>query len=87
MGACNEWVLKLADKMDYHTVMWSWAYYDYDVNNQPEPTAALARVTGAAHGGGIFLLHAVSKTNTEILGSVIDDFRSKGFTVAKYSAG
>ena len=87
MGEFSVRSLALAQSLGYQSVFWSFAYLDYDVNNQPEPTAALARVTGAAHGGGIFLLHAVSKTNTEILGSVIDDFRSKGFTVAKYSAG
>ena len=41
----------------------------------------------AKYGGGIFLLHAVSKTNTEILGDVIDDFRYHGYTVKAFEIG
>lgn len=86
MGEFSERSLALTQSLGYQSVLWSFAYLDYDVDNQPEPSAALERVTGAAHGGGVFLLHAVSKTNTEILGSVIDSFKAKGFTVAKYTA-
>jgi peptidoglycan-N-acetylmuramic acid deacetylase len=31
------------------------------------------------HNGGIVLLHAVSKTNTEILDEVLTEWKSKGF--------
>jgi peptidoglycan-N-acetylmuramic acid deacetylase len=31
------------------------------------------------HNGGIVLLHAVSKTNTEIMDSILKEWKSKGF--------
>ena len=81
MGACNEWVLKLADKMDYHTVMWSWAYYDYDVNNQPDPADALAKAKNGLHPGAVYLLHTESTTNAAILGDLIDWIRAQGYEI------
>lgn len=73
MAVCNE--------LGYKTLLWSFAYPDWDVNNQPDPTAAFEKVTKAAHGGGIFLLHSVSSTNAEILGRVIDNLREQGYTL------
>lgn len=81
MGACNEWVLKLADKMDYHTVMWSWAYYDYDVDNQPDPADALAKAKNGLHPGVVYLFHTESTTNAAILGDLIDWIRAQGYEI------
>lgn len=39
-----------------------------------------AKVTESTHPGAIFLLHAVSPTNAEILGQAIDSIRSQGYT-------
>ena len=36
----------------------------------------------ALHPGAIYLLHAVSSTNTEILGGFIDEARQRGYTFA-----
>lgn len=85
MGEYSYRSLAVAQSLGYKTVNWSFAYYDYDTSNQPEYNAALERVTGAAHSGAIYLLHAVSKTNTEILGEAIDIFRSKGYTLTAFS--
>lgn len=80
-GACNEWVLKLADKMGYHTVMWSWAYYDYDTANQLDPADALARAKNGLHPGCVYLFHTESTTNAAILGDLIDWIRSQGYEI------
>ncbi len=85
MGEYSYRSLAVAQSLGYRTVNWSFAYYDYDTSNQPEYYAALDRVTGAAHSGAVYLLHAVSKTNTEILGEAIDSFRAKGYTLAALS--
>ncbi len=82
MGEFSVQSLAVTESLGYKTVHWSFAYLDYDTANQPEYNAALERVTGAVHGGAIYLLHAVSKTNTEILPAVIDDFISKGYTIS-----
>lgn len=83
-GAFSERTLALLQKMNYRTVCWSFAYADWDPENQMEHQKAFERVTRSIHDGEIFLLHAVSETNTAILGDVIDYVREQGFTFEKY---
>ena len=83
-GAFSERSLALLQKMGYRTVCWSFAYADWDPANQPEHQKAFERVTRSVHDGEVFLLHAVSETNTAILGDVIDHVRNEGFTFEKY---
>jgi peptidoglycan-N-acetylmuramic acid deacetylase len=85
MGEYSVQSLAVLHNLGYKTVEWSFAYYDYDTKNQMEPSKAFDKVMGAAHSGGIFLLHAVSKTNTEILGDVIDACRNQGLNLALFS--
>ena len=84
MGEYSERTLALTQSLGYHSIFWSFAYKDWDPENQPDPTTALERVTSAVHPGAIYLLHAVSKTNTEILGQAIDNFRAQGYTIGKF---
>lgn len=84
MGEYSKQSLAVVQNLGYKTMEWSFAYYDYDVKKQMEPAKAYEKVVGAAHSGGIFLLHAVSKTNTEILGDVIDEMRRQGFNLALF---
>lgn len=83
-GAFSERSLALLQKMNYRTVCWSFAYNDWDPDNQMEHEKAFGKVTKSIHDGEIFLLHAVSSTNTAILGDVIDYVRNQGFTFEKY---
>jgi len=80
-GEYSEQSMAVCNELGYKTLLWSFAYPDWDVNNQPDPTAAYEKVTKAAHGGGIFLLHSVSSTNAEILGRVIDSLKEQGYTL------
>lgn len=81
MGEFSERVLACAKDMGYTTVLWSFAYPDWDVNKQPEIDAAFSKITGKTHNGAVYLLHAVSETNTKILGRVIDFWKENGYTV------
>ena len=63
-------------------MFWSFAYADYDVNNQIGVDKAFPKVTEAAHNGAIYLLHSVSKDNAEMLGDVIDTLRQKNYVIA-----
>lgn len=83
-GEFSERTLAVSQSLGYKSIFWSFAYKDYDVNNQPDADKAFTRITEAAHSGAIYLLHAVSKTNTDILGRVIDKWRSDGYTIAKF---
>ena len=79
MGEFSEASLAVTDSCGYKTVMWSFAYADWDTQKQPDPAASEKKLVDAAHEGAIYLLHSVSKTNADILGSVIDGIRAKGF--------
>jgi peptidoglycan-N-acetylmuramic acid deacetylase len=46
---------------------------------------AYKRVTGGLHNGAVYLLHAVSKDNAEILGAFIDAAKSGGYAFALLS--
>ncbi len=79
MGEFSELSLTVTKNCGYKTVMWSFAYADWDTKNQPDPAASEKKLVNAAHEGAIYLLHSVSKTNADILGKVIDDIRAGGF--------
>lgn len=80
-GVWSSQSMYIAQQLGYKTVLWSFAYLDYDVKNQPGHDEAFTRVTEASHNGAIYLLHAVSKTNTEMLSEVIDKFREDGYSM------
>lgn len=80
-GEYSEAALETAQSCGYHTLFWSDAYVDWNTDAQPDPAASLERLTEHAHSGEILLLHAVSSTNAEILGDLIDALREQGFTV------
>jgi peptidoglycan-N-acetylmuramic acid deacetylase len=79
MGEYSELSLYLTQRLGYKSFFWSFAYYDYDLNNQPDETYAFKRITGATHNGAIFLLHGVSRTNTKILDSLIENIKNQGY--------
>ncbi len=81
-GEWSERTLALTQMLGYRTVFWSFAYADYDVNNQMGIEKAFPKVTEAAHNGAIYLLHSVSKDNAEMLGDVIDTLREKNYVIA-----
>ena len=80
-GEFSQRVLACAKELGSTTVLWSFAYPDWDVNNQPDPEQAFQKITGKSHNGAVYLLHAVSETNAAILGRVIDYWRDNGFVI------
>lgn len=80
-GEFSQRVLACAKELGYTTVLWSFAYPDWDVNNQPDPEQAFQKITGKSHNGAVYLLHAVSETNAAILGRIIDYWRDNGFVI------
>lgn len=71
--------LALADSLGYSSIFWSFAYADWDTQNPGNPTEAFKTITDNLHNGEIMLLHAVSATNAEILGDVIDEAVKQGY--------
>ncbi|MBU3144312.1 delta-lactam-biosynthetic de-N-acetylase [Clostridium sp. CF012] len=79
MGKYSELSLKYTQDYGYKTIFWSFAYMDWLTNKQPSHESAKKRIMQRTHNGGIMLLHAVSKTNAEILDDVITQWKSQGY--------
>lgn len=78
-GEFSEKTLSILKSLGYKSVFWSYAYADWDPESQPEENKAFTSICESTHPGEILLLHAVSKTNADILGRVIDDVRKQGY--------
>lgn len=79
MGEYSEYSLAQTQISGYKTMLWSYAYADWDVNNQPDYETAYEKLVTAVHPGAIYLLHSVSKTNAEVLPAFIDKIHSMGY--------
>jgi delta-lactam-biosynthetic de-N-acetylase len=83
-GEYNEKSLAIVNNLGYASVFWSFAYLDYDVNNQPDINEAYEKLVNKLHSGAIYLLHAESCTNASILGDFIDTARRQGYTFERF---
>lgn len=79
-GKFNRDTLKFAQQLGYKTVFWSFAYEDWDNGHQPSAEAAKKKILDNVHNGAVILLHPTSATNAAILGDVIDEIKSMGYT-------
>lgn len=79
-GAYSEAQLKMADALGFRTVFWSVAYKDWDPAAQPSHERAINYLTTRIHPGAIILLHAVSKTNAEVLDGLLTTWENMGYT-------
>lgn len=84
-GKFNETTLKFAKELGYTTVFWSFAYADWDNNNQICPETALEKLKSGTHNGEILLLHPTSATNAAILSDYIHYLKDNGFRFALLS--
>lgn len=80
-GKYSERSLAFTQSLGYKSFLWSFAYKDWEVDNQPDPEEAIEKITSHPHGGGIFLLHSVSATNAAVLGRVIDSLQAQGYNL------
>ena len=80
MGKYSERSLAMTKNLGYKTLFWSFAYHDWDINKQPNPDAAKEKIVSNFHNGSVMLIHAVSKTNTEILDYVLKEAKNQGYS-------
>lgn len=78
-GRFSEDNLRHADELGYKTVFWSFAYPDWDNNRQPDPEYSINLILANAHPGQIMLLHPTSKTNADILDTVLTRLKEDGY--------
>ncbi|RDY31064.1 polysaccharide deacetylase family protein [Lachnotalea glycerini] len=83
-GAFSEQSLAIVHNLGYKSVFWSFAYKDWITDAQPDKTEALKTMKEKLHPGAIYLLHAVSSTNTEVLGDFIDAIKEAGYDIERY---
>lgn len=78
-GEFNERTLKKTSELGYKTVMWSFAYVDWDEKNQPSIEKSKETIINNFHCGEIMLLHPNSKTNAEVLDTIIKEAKNQGY--------
>lgn len=81
-GTFDKEMLKMAQDLGYRTVLWSFAYADWDNNAQPSEDEALKKILDNVHNGEIMLLHPTSATNAKIMQRLIKELKAQGFTFA-----
>lgn len=83
-GEFSEQSLAVSQALGYTTLLWSVAYYDYNVNDQPDHEKSLKKLLDMAHPGAIYLLHSVSDTNAAILKDLIDGLRNLNYKMGSF---
>lgn len=81
MGKYSEQSLLYTKNYGYKTIFWSFAYADWQPEKQPSLEFAKKRILDRTHNGAIILLHAVSKTNAQVLDSVITEWKNNGYEI------
>ncbi len=84
-GAYSTRSLAVLQSLGYKTVDWSFAHADWDPANQPSVADGMKTALGRVHSGAIYLLHAVSRTNADMLSDLIDKFGELGYEVALFT--
>jgi len=80
-GEFSEKSIIETNNLGYKHVMWSFAYVDWEEKNQPEEEKAKKTILDNLHNGEIILLHGNSKTNSNILDSIIKEIKSQGYEI------
>ena len=70
-GEFSQRTLSLTKSLGYTTVMWSFAYDDWDESKQGREAYAKEKILSNVHNGAVILLHANSKDNCNILDEII----------------
>jgi len=79
MGEYSERTLFISKNLGYTNVFWSFAYRDWETDNQKGADYAVEQFKKGLHGGGVILLHAVSKDNAEGLERMIENAQAQGY--------
>ena len=78
-GEFSQRTLIQTNNLGYKTVMWLFAYEDWNENKQPDETKAKEKILNNLHNGEIMLLHGNSKTNTDLLDTIIKEAKNMGY--------
>lgn len=79
MGEYSEKTVAYTKSLGYTTVMWSFAYDDWDEQKQGREDYAKQKILDNVHNGAIILLHGNSKDNTNVLDYCIKEIKKMGY--------
>ncbi len=78
-GEYSESSVNYCNTLGYTTVMWSFAYDDWDENKQGREEYAKKKILENIHNGAVILLHGNSKDNTNVLDHCIKEIKNMGY--------
>ena len=78
-GEFSEKTILSTNNLGYKTVMWSFAYDDWDENNQGREEYAKNKILDNIHNGAVILLHGNSKDNVNVLDECIKKIKEMGY--------
>ena len=78
-GEYSKRTVAYTNTLSYTTVMWSFAYDDWDESKQGREEYGKNKILDNVHNGEIMLLHATSKDNSNILDDVIKQIKQMGY--------
>ena len=79
MGESSERTLSLTNNLGYTTVMWSFAYDDWNEDNQKGVEYAKEKILNNVHNGAVILLHGNSSDNCNVLDFIIKEIKNMGY--------
>ena len=79
MGKYSPESLAMTKELGYTTIFWTFAYKDWLIHDQPSAEYAIEKISNGVHPGCIMLLHAVSDTNTKVLGKALKALQDDGY--------
>lgn len=81
-GEYSEKTLNFCNTLGYKTVMWSFAYDDWEETKQGREEYGRKKIIENIHNGAVLLLHGTSKDNSNILDSCIKEIKAMGYVFA-----
>lgn len=81
MGEFSQRTLAITQSLGYTTVMWSFAYDDWNENAQKGESYAKEKILNNIHNGAVLLLHGNSKDNTNVLDYCIKEIKNMGYEI------
>lgn len=78
-GEYSERTIAYTNTLGYKTVMWSFAYDDWDESKQGREEYGKQKILNNLHNGEVMLLHGTSKDNSNILDECIKEIKNQGY--------
>ena len=78
-GEYSQRTIEYTNTLGYKTVMWSFAYDDWEESKQGREDYGKKKILDNVHNGEVMLLHSTSKDNSNILDYCIKEIKNMGY--------